>query len=135
MVAADFQSILVALTLLERLPNGRYPQRLESQSSWLLPLTEAVRQTVITFALQAEIDVVATNSIGDAGRRATLLSRLGPGATERILDPGFDVVTERLSNPDGTIDQQCISARDRWYRQEGINGLRKARGSLGVPGR
>ena len=115
MVAADFQSILAALMLLERLPNGRYPQRRESQAAWLLPLTEAVRQTVITFALQAEIDVVATNSIGDATRRAALLSRLGPGAVERVIDPGFDVVTERLSNPDGTIDEQCISARDRWY--------------------
>ena len=60
MVAADFQSIIVALTLLERLPNGRYPQRQESQASWLLPLAEAVRRTIITIATERGIDVVAT---------------------------------------------------------------------------
>ena len=115
MVAADFQAIIAALLLLERLPNGRYPQRQESQAAWLLPMAEAIRRTIITIATERGIDVVATNSIGDATRRAALLSRLGPGATERVIDPGFDVVTERLSNPDGTIDEQCISARDRWF--------------------
>ena len=47
MVVADFQSILAALTLLERQPDGRYPPRRDSQSPWLLPLTEYVRQAVI----------------------------------------------------------------------------------------
>ena len=114
-VVADFQSIIVALTLLERLPSGRYPARRESQASWLLPMAEAIRRTIITIATERGIDTIATNSIGDATRRAALLARLGPGATEMILDPGFDIITERLSNPDGTIDQQCVEARDRWY--------------------
>ena len=114
-VAADFQSIIVALTLLDRLPSGRYPERRESQASWLLPMAEAVRRTIITIATERGIDVIATNSIGDATRRADLLARLGPGATEQILDPGFDVITERLSNPDGTMSEQCVEARDRWY--------------------
>ena len=54
MVAADFQSILAALLLLERLPNGRYPERVAGQAAWLLPLVEAIRQTVITFAAERE---------------------------------------------------------------------------------
>ena len=116
MVAADFQALLVALLLLERDPEtGRYPARLDSQAAWLLPMTEAIRQTVITFAQERGIDVVATNSDGSPERRALMLSRLGPGSAERILDPGFDIITERLSNPDGTLDQQCVEARDRWY--------------------
>ena len=116
MVAADFQALLVALLLLERDPEtGRYPARLDSQAAWLLPMTEAIRQTVITFAQERGIDVVATNSDGSPDRRNYLLSRLGVGATERIVDPGFDVVTQRLSNPDGTLDEQCVEARDRWY--------------------
>ena len=119
MVAADFQALLVALTLLERDPStGRYPPRLESQASWLLPLTEAIRQTVITFAQERGIDVVATNSDGSPARRAYLLSRLGVGATERILNPGYDVVTQRLSNPDGTLSDQCAEARGRWFDRE-----------------
>ena len=118
MVAADFQALLAALLLLERDPEtGRYPARLDAQAAWLLPLVEAIRQTVITFANDREIDVVATNSDGDPSRRAYLLSRLGPGAVERVIDPGFDVVTQRLSNPDGTMDQQCVEARGRWYNR------------------
>ena len=118
MVASDFQSLLAALLLLERGPDGRYPQRLESQASWLLPLTEALRQTVITFAEERQIDIVATNSDGSPARRAYLLSRLGPGATERILDPGIDVVTERLA-VNGELSDQCGQAISRWYARRG----------------
>ena len=77
-VAADFQSILAALMLLERLPNGRYPNRIEAQASWLLPMAEAIRQTIITIAIDRDIDVVATNSDGSPERRGFLLGRLGP---------------------------------------------------------
>ena len=80
MVAADFQALLVALLLLERDPvTGRYPRRLASQAPWLLPLVESLRQTVITFARDREIEIVATNSDGLPARRAYLLSRLGSG--------------------------------------------------------
>ena len=116
MIAADFQQLLVAVMLLERDPGtGRYPERLASQAAWLLPLVESLRQTLITFARDREIGIVASNSDGSPARRAYLLSRLGVGASERILDPGFDVVTQRLSNPDGTISEQCVEARDRFY--------------------
>ena len=98
MVAADFQTILAALTLLERQADGRYPPRRESQASWLLPLTEYLRMTVVRAAQERGVDVVTTNSDGSPERRALLLSRLGSGATETIIDPGIDVVTRRLSS-------------------------------------
>ena len=115
MVAADFQAILAALLLLERLPNGRYPNRNPAQAAWLLPMAEAIRQTVITIATDREIDVVATNSDGSPERRGFLLSRLGPGATERVIDPGISVVTERLAGPDGVLSDDCNNAIRRWY--------------------
>ena len=114
LVAADFQAILAALLLLERLPNGRYPNRNPAQAAWLLPLTEATRQTVITIAVDREIDVVATNSDGSPERRAFLLGRLGPGAVERVIDPGISVVTERLS-VEGELSIDCGKAITRWY--------------------
>ena len=114
MVVADFQAILAALTLLERLPSGRYPNRIEAQAAWLLPMAEAIRQTIITVAVDREIDVVATNSDGSPERRAFLLGRLGPGATERVIDPGIDVVTERLS-VDGVLSDDCGNAISRWF--------------------
>ena len=117
MVAADFQTLLAALLLLERLPNGRYPQRQGSQASWLLPLTEYLRMAIIGAARDRGVDVVSTNSDGSPERRALLLSRLGPGAVEQIVDPGIDVVTTRLSGPDGGISDQCIEAMGRWYNR------------------
>ena len=115
LVAADFQSILAALLLLERLPNGRYPNRNPAQAAWLLPMAEAIRQTIITIAVDREIDVVATNSDGSPERRAFLLGRLGRGATERVIDPGIDVVTERLAGPDLVLSDDCKQAVIRWY--------------------
>ena len=103
--------------LLERDPEtGRYPQRLESQSSWLLPMVEAIRQTVITLAQERQLDVVATNSDGDAARRAFLLSRLGTGAAERVIDPGIDVVHRRLSIS-GRLSGQCRDAAGPMVRE------------------
>ena len=113
-VVADFQTLLSALMLLERDPvTGRYPQRRESQASWLLPLTEYLRMAVIGAAQDRGVDVVTTNSDGSPERRALLLSRLGPGATERVIDPGIDIVTQRLS-VEGTLSPQCRSAIQRW---------------------
>ena len=114
MVAADFQTLLAALTLLERQEDGRYPPRRESQASWLLPLTEYLRQAIIGAAQDRGVDVVTTNSSGSPERRALLLSRLGPGAVERIIDPGLDVVTQRLS-VDGVLSEQCREAIQRYY--------------------
>ena len=118
MVAADFQTILAALTLLERQADGRFPPRRDSQASWLLPLTEYLRMAVIGAAQERGVEVVSTNSDGSPERRALLLSRLGPGATERIIDPGIQVVTERLS-VDGTLSDQCREAIQRYYGRVG----------------
>ena len=118
MVAADFQTFLAALTLLERGPDGRFPPRRESQASWLLPLTEYLRMAVIGAAQARGVEVVSTNSDGDPERRALLLSRLGPGATETIIDPGIQIVTERLS-VDGVLSDQCREAISRYYGRVG----------------
>ena len=113
-VVVDFQAIYAMLLGLERLANGRYPAR-RAQDAYALALAEYVRRAIIMGAVEQEIEVIATNSDGNPERRLFLLGLLGPGSTERILDPGFDVVTQRLSNPDGTLDEQCVEARDRWY--------------------
>lgn len=111
-VAADFQSLVVAMLLLERQADGRYPVRPE----WILPLAEYTRLTVISTARNREIDVIATNSDGDPDRRAFLLGRLGEGAVERVIDPGRDVVAARLTDPaTGALDPQCDAAIARWY--------------------
>ena len=110
-VAADFQSIVVALLLHERGPDGRYPVR----PSWVIPIAERIRQSIISAANDRGISLVITNSDGDATRRASLLARLGPGtAVERIVDPGYDVVAGRLAD-EGELSDPCAGAINRWY--------------------
>ena len=110
---ADFQAVYAALTGDLRGPDGRYPLR----DDRLLPLTEYVRRAIITGSLARDIRVIATNSDGDPGRRAFLLSQLGDDAEERIVDPGRDVVSARLSDPEtGVLSTECNAAINRWYR-------------------
>ena len=111
-VIADFQLVYRALTDVERGRDGRYPLR----DDRLLPLTEYVRRAAITGAVERDIQVIATNSDGDPARRAFLLSQLGTGAVERIVDPGRAVVSARLSDPEtGELSEECGSAIGRWY--------------------
>ena len=111
-VAADFQALVAALLLLERGPDGKYPLR----PDWVLPMAEYLRRAVITGARGREIDVIATNSDGDPDRRRFLLSQLGEGAQERIVDPGRAVVTARLADAaTGVVSPACEQAIGRWY--------------------
>ena len=112
-VIADFQAIYAALLLLDRGPDGRYPERQAAQEH-LLPLAEYTRRAVITGAVNREIFVIATNSDGNQQRRQELLGFLGPGSRERVIDPGIEIVTERLS-VDGTLSEPCRDALNRWY--------------------
>ena len=112
---ADFQAIYAAITGDLRGPDGRYPLRNEG----LLPLTEYVRRSLITGAVARQIDVIATNSDGDPGRREFLLGQLGPDATEQIVDPGEDIVAARLSDPEtGILSPECGQAIGRWYSRK-----------------
>ena len=112
-VIVDFQTLYAGLLGLERLPDGRYPERLESES-YAMALAEYTRRAIITGALARELFVIATNSDGDQTRRQTLLGLLGVGATERIIDPGRATVEQRLT-VGITLSDQCGEAIDRWY--------------------
>ena len=109
-IAADFQSIVVALLQLRRGPDGRYPVRPE----WILPLTEYVRQAAVEGAINRDIDVILTNSPMARQKGEITCSRSsGPGSTEQILDPGEDVVQARLrlsNSKTGKLSRECGKA-------------------------
>ena len=113
--AADVQSLLAALLLLERLPDGRYPERLDDQQ-YALAMVGYLRTTLIRQALENDQPTIATISEKPGSTRYTsLLALFGGQAKEEIIDPGIDVIVERLSGPDGTISDQCAEAADRYY--------------------
>ena len=120
MILIEFQVIYAGLLGIERLPSGRYPERLE-EDSYALNVSEYVRRAAITAAMTQGVDAIVTNSDGAPARREFLLALLGSGAEERVLDPGRDVVTERLA-VDGVLSEQCGAAIDRWYGN--IEGVR-----------
>ena len=113
-VVADFQAILSALLLLVRDDSGRYPPRLESQA-YALPIAEYVRRAIMTLAADNELEIVVTNSDGSHARRNFLLAQMPTGSVERIVDPGIDVVRERLATVDGLLSVQCGDAINRWF--------------------
>ena len=114
-IAADFQSIVAALLLLERGRGGKYPVR----PSWVLPIVEYTRQAVITGANARGLSIIATTSDGDPARRKALLGRLGSGAREEIVDPGEAIVKARLSDPiTGALSGECENAIARWYSRK-----------------
>ena len=110
----DFQLLYAAMLGIERDDEtGRFPER-DERMGYVMPLVELQRQRLIRQAVEDDIEVVATNSDGDGGRRNYLLGLLGPGSTEEVLDPGIQVVRERLT-VNGTLSNQCGSAINRWY--------------------
>ena len=112
---ADFQAVYAAIAGDLRGPDGRYPLRDER----LLPLTEYVRRAIIGGAVARDVEVIATNSDGDPARRAVLLVALGAGATERVVDPGRNIVEARLSDPlTGDLSSECDGAIQRWYSRK-----------------
>ena len=112
-VLIEFQEIYAMLLGLERLDNGRYPARLESDV-FALPLTEYLRRSAISAATARDITPIVTSSDGDPLRRQALLGFMGPGSRETVIDPGVTKVSERLS-VDGILDPQCRDAINRWY--------------------
>ena len=113
-ILVEFQEIYATILGIERDPEtGRYPPR-RPQDAYALPMAEYLRQAAISGAIAQELDIVLSNSDGDQQRRQFLLGRLGVGATERVIDPGISVVTERLS-VNGTLDPDCARALSRWY--------------------
>ena len=118
-IMIDFQTLYAGLLGIERDPStGRYPPR-RPQDAFALPLAEYARQAIITGAIAQELDVVLTSSDGNLARRQFLLERLGPTASEVVIDPGIEVVTERLT-VDGTLDEDCRKAIQRWYGRLGV---------------
>ena len=99
-IIVDFQALVVAVLAVERGPDGRFPNR--DQATFVLPLVERLRRQAIDAAVAAELGIIATNSDGSQERRAMLIDRMGgvaAGVVERVVDPGIEIVSARLSDP------------------------------------
>lgn len=115
----DFQRLYAAVLLIERLENGRFPERDPAVASYALPMAEYLRQSGIRAAQERDVDTVVTNSDGSPERRAALLALLGPGAVEEVIEPPYDVLVDRLTVSGELLSGQCQEALDRWFVRKG----------------
>ena len=116
-IMLDFQTIYAGLLGIERdATTRRYAERQE-EDAHALRLAEYGRRALITGALAQGLDIIATNSDGNLTRRQTLLSLLGSGATERVVDPGIEVIRARLTFNE-ELSEQCQEAMRRWFGDE-----------------
>ena len=116
-IIAEIQPLYAALLGIERGPDGRYPERRESDAH-ALRLAEYLRRAAITASVARGIRVITTNSDSDLDRRAFLLNELGPGAT---LNESLPLITT-LPYPTsrGRTAQRRTNAAGPW--NAGIRG-------------
>ena len=117
-MAADFTSLFNAVRLVERGPDGTFPERTVADDVYL-PIAEAMRREVIRQSQRRGLDVIVTNSDGDIGRRRELAALLGNDEleeVEEIIDPGRRTVEARLADRrTGRLSGACRAAVNRWY--------------------
>ena len=114
-ILAEIQPLYAALLGIERQPDGRYPERRESDAH-ALRLAEYLRRVAITASVARGIRVITSNSDSDLDRRQFLLGELGPGARERIVNVSYDIAVSNLQGPNGATSDQCRLAVERWYK-------------------
>ena len=129
-VLVDFTSIYVALSGVERGPDGRYPERLDGDP--LLPLTSAVMAHALNEAVDRQLDGFVTTASRD---RVPVLERI-TGQPAVIIDPGDDGVIRLHYGSRGTsITEQCAKALGRWYGPRGAPGAGAAAATKDATGK
>ena len=115
-VLLDTTALWATLSGARRGPNGRYPERAESDPSLAAAL---YLQTVgARFALEQGARVAVTTSRrGTEARWADVARAAGVEVNVRTVDPGEEVVRARLSDPEtGILSEPCERAIGRWYQ-------------------
>ncbi len=112
---ADVTALWAAVGVYDRGPDGRYPVRDDDDPALLAALY--LQTTLVTYGLERGLNVAATTSRRDqVGRWQTLAASLGADFNVQTIDPGIDVVSERLTDPDtGKLSEECAKAINRWY--------------------
>ncbi len=115
-VVADLTQIWAAIRAVERGSNGKYPVRLDTDPAITTGLAAYIRRVVVRQALRSNLNVVVTSgSRHEADIYARIAEELGAVFERVTIDPGEDVVRERLS-VDGKLSKQCENAIKRWYQ-------------------
>ena len=115
-VVADVTQLWAATGGYERDQDGRYPVRDENDPA--LHTARVLQATAVSFGLRQGYNVITTTSQRDQVERwSSEAVRHDAEFDVRTVDPGEDVVTDYLADPDtGELSPECDRAIGRWYR-------------------
>ena len=110
-VVLDFTGLYVALSGVQRGPDGKFPERVAGDP--LLPMTSAIKAVALSMAVERELDGFVTSSARDD---VPTLERI-TGRLAVVIDPGESVIRARLADAvTGELSSECSAALARWYR-------------------
>ena len=113
-VAADLTSLWAATGLHKRGPSGKYPTRTGDDPS--LQLGRILKTVAVRQGLQNGMRVAVTTSVrGEEDRWRLEAEEHGAPFEVVTVDPGEDVIRERLAGAGGVIEEECEVAFSRWY--------------------
>ena len=113
-ILADITALWAALSATERLPDGRYPVRLDTDPA--LALAQYLQAAAVRQGLEDGNDVIVTTSRADqVARWQEVADDADTGLTVRTVDPGRSVVADRLADAAGRLSGACARAISRWY--------------------
>jgi len=112
---ADYTPLHAALRGVERGPDGRYPDRPDTDPA--VPLTSYVKAVAVRDALRRGLRALVTSSRpDDEAHWRDIAGEAGARFTVETVDPGRDVIVARLSNPEtGELLASCEAVVRRWY--------------------
>ena len=112
---ADLTALWAALFGYERGSDGRYPVRSADEAA----LASYLKAALVRYAAREGLTgwVTTSDSSAEAVERLREQGATGP---VRTVDPGEEVVRERLAGPDGQVSDDCNRAIDRWYRRSSL---------------
>ena len=126
-VVADTTELWSALRLIERGPDGTYPERLRSDPALLTALY--AKSVVTRRALSEGLRVaVSTSTPNQSAKWRAIADEFDAQFDIQLVDPGEQVVLERLGGD--AISEECLGAVNRWYGSRRSAGLSQARRQL-----
>ena len=112
---ADVTALWVALTgVIRDATTGKYPVRNDNDPALRAALY--LQATLARYTLREDLNCVVTTSQRNQVRRwQDLAAEYQAALTVQTVDPGEEVVRERLADEDGTLSPECETAIGRWY--------------------
>lgn len=120
-IIADYTAIWAAITGAQRnIVTGLYPVRTAADAVVNSGIVSYIQATVVRQALDRNLSAIVTTATRDQVQRwSEVAEEFGTDFDTVTIDPGREVVTERLKaqSSTGELLEECSGALRRWYKR------------------